>query len=455
MRRVLGFALAAAANAELDLGNWMGQLGDVIGKASLLDLSLPGTHDSMTYDLSDTLAEHYEGMSPALSELLHTLTPGVAGKFIRTQGQTQGISVTDMLDGGIRFIDFRIMFTPGPDKVFGHEDWYCLHGCESRLKAIQYLQQVKTWLEAHPKEVVLLWASRHGNPETTGTDQYPGTTPAQRQKFFGQVQDVFGGLLFNSSQRLNETSISSLQASNQRVIWFAADYAESTKSSPLAVDARSIDNQLLSSGRGVKAAEFMRQGAAKLAASKAQDKFLLVSLAGGSSETAIESAAKIHFLPDVFGTHKKWTKECAESGQVPNMTWCPKALMDWGLLSNYYNQRVLDLIYSAGGNADFPNAIYIDAVDLKGLIRTGTDKINPKAALAGDSHGAEGYAYAATLVAANVRRLCRSGCEAQLAMAEAARNAHPLSLWEDPAHGRLQDWPSLASHAIEGQWFTV
>lgn len=28
-------------------------------KASLLDLSLPGTHDSMTYDLSDTLAEHY------------------------------------------------------------------------------------------------------------------------------------------------------------------------------------------------------------------------------------------------------------------------------------------------------------------------------------------------------------------------------------------------------------
>lgn len=36
---------------------------------------------------------------------------------------------------------------------------------------------------------------------------------------------------------------------------------------------------------------------------------------------------------------------------------------------------MLDLVYtesSAEGNADFPNAIYLDAVDVGGLIRTGT-----------------------------------------------------------------------------------
>lgn len=38
--------------------------------ATLLDLSLPGTHDSMTYDLSDTLSDGYEGMGPVVSAIL-------------------------------------------------------------------------------------------------------------------------------------------------------------------------------------------------------------------------------------------------------------------------------------------------------------------------------------------------------------------------------------------------
>ena len=56
-----------------------------------------------------------------------------AGEFIRSQGQTQGINITAMLDSGVRFIDFRIMYTgvlgqPNPDK----KDWYGLHGCQVR-----------------------------------------------------------------------------------------------------------------------------------------------------------------------------------------------------------------------------------------------------------------------------------------------------------------------------------
>ena len=52
----------------------------------------------------------------------------------------------DMLNGGIRFIDFRIMYTKGPDRAFGEKDWYCLHGCESQHKAIEYLKQIRKWL---------------------------------------------------------------------------------------------------------------------------------------------------------------------------------------------------------------------------------------------------------------------------------------------------------------------
>ena len=38
-------------------------------------------------------------------------------------------------------------------------------------------------LEAHPKEVVVLWASRHGNPETTGTVSRPEKAKVPGQLF--------------------------------------------------------------------------------------------------------------------------------------------------------------------------------------------------------------------------------------------------------------------------------
>jgi len=439
----------------LDLSNWMGQLSHVLGNATLLDLSLPGTHDSMTYDLSDTLSDGYEGMGPVLSAILHSVTPLVGGRFVRQQGQTQGISVTEMLDGGIRFIDFRISYTQGPDRVIGGKDWYCLHGCESQKKAIEYLKEVRQWLDQHPKELVVLWASRHGSTSLCGTDQYPGTTPAERQLFFHQATQIFQGLLFNSSKRLNETTVRTLQEANQRLIWFASDYAESTKSSDLALDAEEIDNQLVNSGHGIGAANFLKQGAVHLRESRAKNKFLLVSMAGGSPKDAIADAAKMAFLPDVLGSHAKWAKDCAESAKIPNMTTCPERLMDWGLLANYYNQRVLDLVYtesSAEGNADFPNAIYLDAVDVGGLIRTGTARINPlrmQQEEADADHATDGYAYVATLVAANVRRVCRlleEGCADLQSTAEAERQKNPLSLWQDPASGRLLDWPVLAEN---------
>jgi len=451
----LALATATAAGpVQLDLANWMGQLGPILGDATLLDLTLPGTHDSMTYDLSDTLSDGYEGMSAAASAILHTVTPGVAGRFIRRQGQTQGITVTEMLEGGIRFIDFRIMYSVGPDRIAGRKDWYCLHGCESKRKAIEYLREVHAWMVAHPKEVVVIWASRHGNTALTGTDQYPGTTPSERQAFFEQVEDVFGELLMENVS-LNETSVAELQRRNQRLLWFASDYAESTKSSARAWDARSIDNQLKGGGHGREFVDFMTQGASKLREDRACNQFLLVSLSSGPSQAAVEDALKLDFLPDVFGEHKKWSKDCAESSKIPNMTsWCPESLMDWALLSNYYNQRALDFIYNLGASAleaDFPNAIYINTVDAGGLIRTGTAKINPleeESRVSDDSHAEDGYAYAATLIAANVRRLCRKtraeGCDALAAGAASARAVHPVSLWEDPHHGRLVNWPVLA-----------
>ena len=427
----------------------MAELQGVLGNATLLDLSLPGTHDSMTYDLSDALSDGYEGMGPVVSGILHALTPAVGGRFIRQQGQTQGISVREMLDGGIRFIDFRIMYTREAGHMAGEKDWYCLHGCQTRRKALDYLKEVRAWLDEHPKELVVMWASRHGTPSLNGTEQFPGTTPHERQAFFDQVAQIFQGLLFNSSQKLNETTFASLQQRNQRLLWFATDYEESTRSSDQAVNAMAIDNELMNVHYGVGNMEFLRKAGAKLAETRKENRFLLMSMAARQPRVAVEDAAKITFLPDVFRSHEKYKKECAESAKIPNMTSCPMALMDWSLLMNYYNQRVLDLAYSEGAtnlNTDFPNAIYLDAVDVSGLIRTGTSKINPLL----QEHATDGYAYAATLIAANVRRLCRgrNDCLSLQKSIEDERAQHPLSLWDDPNHGRLMSWPSLEASPV-------
>jgi hypothetical protein len=46
------------------LANWMGNLMGAIGNSSLLDISLPGTHDSMSYDLSDRIADNTNDIPP-------------------------------------------------------------------------------------------------------------------------------------------------------------------------------------------------------------------------------------------------------------------------------------------------------------------------------------------------------------------------------------------------------
>ena len=95
--------LAAAALSASDStphANWMGDLMPAIGNLSLLDLSLPGTHDSMTFDLSTRVSDGANDMPPWVSWLLHEIGPiiGVAkvGDFIKQQAQTQGLKMLRM-----------------------------------------------------------------------------------------------------------------------------------------------------------------------------------------------------------------------------------------------------------------------------------------------------------------------------------------------------------------------
>ena len=132
-------ALAVAvARADDYTANWMGRVSATLVDSTLLDLSLAGSHDTMTYDLSGTVSDGGIDDYPELAAILNSFSgviPDNVASFMHAQAQTQGLNVTAQLDAGLRFLDFRIMYTSG--------DWYCLHMLQTNRPALEYLAEVR------------------------------------------------------------------------------------------------------------------------------------------------------------------------------------------------------------------------------------------------------------------------------------------------------------------------
>ena len=158
-------------------------------------------------------------------------------------------------------------------------------------------------------------------------------------------------------------------------------------------------------------------------------------------------------------------KSCATSFNIPGMdAWCPMYLQAVSQLTNYYNQIALEAAIQQ--DLGLPNAIYLDAVDVGGLIRTGVELFpTPLWPVNGSSghppvsqHNTTGYAYVDTLLYWSVRQACKAGseapppaqCTAALALLEQRRAAHPLLTWNDPTHGRLVAWPNITATGSMG-----
>ncbi len=53
------FAMRLVATQSNFLSDWFMYMLPVLGNQTMLDVALPGTHDSMTFDLSNTVADGY------------------------------------------------------------------------------------------------------------------------------------------------------------------------------------------------------------------------------------------------------------------------------------------------------------------------------------------------------------------------------------------------------------
>jgi len=446
--------------------DWMGQTMGVLGDSALLDLSLPGTHDTLTYDLSTTVSEGGIDELYKLAELLHNKTdliPDFIEDFIRTGAQTQDLTISQQLDAGVRFLDVRMMleYTDDPPQ------WYSLHMMQSTSKSVEYFREIRSWMDAHPSEVVVMWLSKHGNTCATGQDQYPNVSVEQKQAFWDEILAVFEGITVDFSQsNLNVTALKTLVDRNHRAVFYVADYLEMTgydsavtsSGAPyFALDSCLIDNQL-GNPAGPAAVEHQRDLYAaaneRKLANKAEQRLYLVSLVG-DMDYVYATLLKFGKLDKIPKDDAQLVAECAATFDTPGMAWCPETLLDGSQLANYYTQVAMDEVLQqmlAGDDSNgLPHAIYINAIgSLDGTIRTGTEVLWGKNRSPDEVHAQQGFCYVDSFVLYNVLKACNDAaaagsdmdkaCQDLTALLVDRRSVHPLTLWDDAVYGRLSTW---------------
>ena len=308
---------------------------------------------------------------------------------------------------------------------------------ESKEPCLTYLKDIKTWMDAHPKEILTFWWTRHGGCQS---GQFPKITDKEMETFFNATVDIFGDMIWDTSvSSANETTVAELIQRNHRVLIYAAEGSRFFGKQTRGYDGCAIDNKL---GGGVD--EVTKTTPAAIVAfsdaqgvinqDKSESKFYLRSMATSGLSQQVSGAAKEKYLFD-----KHAAKACAKAYHIPGLDdWCPPTLVSQSRLANYYNQIALEtsiIAKKANHTASrFPNAIYIDDVSTNGTIITG---------LGDDS--TEGYAYSATVVLSNVLQACgektHPECADLVKSLEALRALHPFKTWDDEKHGRKVGWP--------------
>jgi hypothetical protein len=77
---------ASALPSSIDHANWMRDLLPLIGDVTLLDVTIPGSHDSMTYDLAPVVADGANDLPTNLTYFLHDLGNFLGlGDWVRNQ----------------------------------------------------------------------------------------------------------------------------------------------------------------------------------------------------------------------------------------------------------------------------------------------------------------------------------------------------------------------------------
>ncbi|TNN04185.1 hypothetical protein fugu_001214 [Takifugu bimaculatus] len=127
--------------------DWMSQLPVELHNIPLFNLAIPGSHDSMSYDLDKNSSIIEPDGLKKFSKLC------CVRKIVRRWATTQDENITKQLNAGVRYFDLRIARKPNdpePTRL------YFYHGLYTRTDVETLLRDINTWADKHPKEILIL-----------------------------------------------------------------------------------------------------------------------------------------------------------------------------------------------------------------------------------------------------------------------------------------------------------
>ncbi|XP_004867358.1 PI-PLC X domain-containing protein 1 isoform X2 [Heterocephalus glaber] len=144
---IFGTRRAEGRGATAD---WMSGLCPRLWDVPLHRLSLPGSHDTMTYCLN-----RGSPVSRTQSRLLHFLSkavPCITQPVVLKWSVTQTLDVSEQLAAGVRYLDLRVAHEPGGSR----RNLHFVHMVYTTALVEDTLTEISEWLQQHPREVLVV-----------------------------------------------------------------------------------------------------------------------------------------------------------------------------------------------------------------------------------------------------------------------------------------------------------
>ncbi|XP_077921479.1 PI-PLC X domain-containing protein 1 isoform X2 [Halichoerus grypus] len=158
--------------------DWMSALCPLLWDVPLHHLSIPGSHDTMTYCLNKK--SPISQTQSRLLQLLGKVLPCVTRPVVLRWSITQVLDVTEQLDAGVRYLDLRIAHM----LVGSEKNLHFVHMVYTTALVEDTLTEISEWLEKHPREVVIL-ACRN----------FEGMTEDLHEYLVACIRNIFGDML--------------------------------------------------------------------------------------------------------------------------------------------------------------------------------------------------------------------------------------------------------------------
>ncbi|XP_033936939.1 PI-PLC X domain-containing protein 1 [Pseudochaenichthys georgianus] len=165
---------------ELPMESWMSLLPSPLWDTPLSQLAIPGSHNAITYCLDMNDRSPVDLTQPDLLQKLDKFMKPLIRPFVYKWAITQEVGIKQQLDSGVRYCDLRIAHRPNDTST----DLYFYHGVYTALTVEAVLLEIRQWMDAHPREVLILSFSH-----------FLGLSPELHTLLISTIRSVFASKL--------------------------------------------------------------------------------------------------------------------------------------------------------------------------------------------------------------------------------------------------------------------